>query len=81
MQKIGSVSCKLDLPLESRPHPTFHFSCLKGKLGQHVVPLPSLPPVDSKGILRPEPVAVLQERTYRLRNRSVTQGLVQWHGE
>ena len=81
LRKIGSVSYKLDLPLESRSHPTFHVSCLKGKLGQHVVPLPSLPPVDSKGILRPEHVAVLQERTHQLRNRSVTQVLVQWHSE
>nr|XP_023885311.1 uncharacterized protein LOC111997457 [Quercus suber] len=59
LQRIGTVSYKLDLPPESRLHPTFHVSCLKQRLGQHVVPLPSLPPVDSEGILKPEPVVVL----------------------
>ena len=54
LQKVGSVSYELDLPHESRLHPTFHVSCLKGKLGQHVAPLPSLPPVDSAGIIRPD---------------------------
>ena len=46
-----------------------------------MVPLPSLPIVDSEGILRLEPVVVLQERTHQLSNRSVTQVLVQWQGE
>ena len=46
-----------------------------------MVPLPSLPPMDSEGILRLEPVVVLQERTHQLKNRSVTQVLVQWQGE
>ena len=46
-----------------------------------MVPLPSLPPMDSEGILRPEPVVVLQERTHQLRNRFITQVLVQWQGE
>ena len=76
LQKVGSVSYKLDLPPESRIHPTFHVSCLKGRLGQHVVPPPSLHPVDSESIIRPKPVAILQERTHQLRNRSVTQALV-----
>ena len=81
MQKVGSVSYRLDLPPESRIHPTFHVSCLKGRLGQHVVSLPSLPPVDFEGIIRLELVAVLQERTHHLRNRSITQVLDQWQGE
>ena len=46
-----------------------------------MVPPPSLPPMDSEGILRPEPVVVLQERTHQLRNRFITQVLVQWQGE
>ena len=81
LQRAGSVSYKLDLPPESKLHSTFHVSYLKQRLGQHVVPLPSLPPMDSEGILRPEPVAILQERTHQLRNKSVTQVLVQWQGE
>ena len=81
MQKVGSVSYKFDLPPESRLHSTFHVSCLKQRFGQHAVPLPSLPPVDSEGIIRPEPVAVLQERSHQLKYRTVTQVLIQWQGE
>ena len=40
------MSYKLDLPPESKVHLVFHVSCLKMKLGQHVTPIPTLPPVD-----------------------------------
>ena len=62
-------------------HPTFHVSCLKGKLDKHVAFVPTLPSVDSDGILSPEPVAVLQVRTHQLRSRTISQVLVQWQGE
>lgn len=81
LQSIGQVSYKLDLPPDSRLHPTFHVSCLKLKLGQHVVQIPSLPPVDSDGILNPEPIAILQDKTQQLKSRTITQVLVQWQGE
>ena len=68
-------------PPESRRHSTFHVSCLKQRLGQHLAPFPSLSPVDSEGIIRPEPVAVLKERSHQLRHRTVTQVLIQWQGE
>ena len=78
LQKVGSVSYKLGLPPESRLHSTFHVSCLKHRLGQHVVPFPSLPPVDFEGIFKPKPIVVLQERSHQLRHRTVTQVLIQW---
>ena len=46
-----------------------------------MVHLPSLPPVDSEGIIRPEPIVVLQERSHQLMHRTVTQVLIQWQVE
>ena len=80
LQKIGSVSYKLDLPSKSRIHPVFHVSCLKLKLGQHVTPLPTLPPVDEFGQVLTKPMVVLQKRTKSLRSRVITEVLVQWSG-
>ena len=75
LQKVGEVSYKLDLPPNSKIHPTFHVSCLKAKLGQHVVLVPTLPPTDMEGAVITEPVAVLQERSHQLRNKTITQVL------
>ena len=69
------MSYKLDFPSNSKLHPTFHVSCLKAKLGQHVATIPTLPSVDVEGILSLEPIVVLQERSHQLRNRTVTQVL------
>ena len=81
LHKVGKVPYKLDLPPDSRIHPTFHVSCLKGRLGKHVAYVPTLPPVDADGILSPEHVAILQVRSHQLRSRTITQVLVQWQGE
>ena len=74
------MSYKLDLSFKSRIHPVFHVSCLKLKLGQHVTPLPTLPPVDEFGQVFIELVAVLQKRTKSLRSRVIIEVLVQWSG-
>ncbi|KAF5449559.1 hypothetical protein F2P56_029991, partial [Juglans regia] len=42
LQKLGSVTYKLDLPPLVRIHPMFHVSCLKRKLGSQVQPIPTL---------------------------------------
>ena len=81
MKKVGQVSYKLDLPSNSKLHPTFHVSYLNAKLGQHVAAIPTLPSIDVEGILSLEPIDVLQERSHQLRNRTVTQVLIHWQGE
>ena len=43
--------------------------------------VPTLPPTDMEGVVITEPVAVLQERSHQLRNRTITQVLVQWQEE
>ena len=74
------MSYKLELPLESKIHPVFHVSCLKLILGQHVTPLPTLPPTDALGQVYTEPIAILQTRSKSLRSRVIIEVLVQWLG-
>jgi len=53
------VAYEIELPLESRIHLVFHVSQLKPKLGSAVVTLPKLLPVDTRGVLQPEPMEVV----------------------
>ena len=81
IQRIGVVSYKLDLPSGSLIHPVFHVSCLKAKLGDKVVPRPTLLAVNADLVPTPEPVLILDRKSIQLRSRIVTQVLIQWQGE
>ena len=81
LQKVGEVSYKLDLPFGSLIHPVFHVSNLKAKLGNQVVPKPTLLAVNANLVLTSEPVMILDRNSIKLRSRIVTQLLVQWQGE
>ena len=81
LQKVGEVSYKLDLPFGSLIHPVFHVSNLKAKLGNQVVPRPTLPAVNADLVLTLEPMMILDRKSIKLRSRIVTQLLVQWQGE
>ncbi|XP_075655035.1 uncharacterized protein LOC142625231 [Castanea sativa] len=59
LQRVGQVAYKLALPVGCPLHPVSHVSCFKPKLGAHITPLPTIPPVDSDGFLNPEPTAIL----------------------
>jgi hypothetical protein len=80
LQKVDTVAYKPDLPAAARLHPVFHVSCLKKKLGQHMIPIPTLPPVDAKGEIQPEPESILDTRVSQHRGRSLTELLVRWKG-
>lgn len=64
--------------LQTKIHPVFHFSCLKLKPGQHIIPFPTLPPQDDGGHLVPKPVVVLQTKPKTPRSRTITEVVVQW---
>jgi hypothetical protein len=70
----------LELPLEACIHPAFHVSCLKRKLGQHISPLPTLPPIDKNGEIKLEPKTLVDRRLSKKRGRAVTEVLVKWKG-
>ncbi|XP_042954524.1 uncharacterized protein LOC122290915 [Carya illinoinensis] len=62
LERIGTVAYRLELPPSTNIHPVIHVSCLKKKLGQNVIPLPTLPPADSQGQVQPEPELILQKK-------------------
>jgi hypothetical protein len=81
LRRVGQVAYELDLPPEARIHPVFHVSQLKPKLGSASTALPRLPPVDSHGVLRPEPAEILGRRFSPRNNRAFTEILVRWEGQ
>lgn len=80
LKKIGAVAYKLDLPSESCIHPIFHVSCLKRNLGQHITPLPTLPPIDQHGEIKPEPEVVVDRQMVKKNNRALKKVLILWRG-
>lgn len=74
------MAYKLILPPEARIHPVFHVSCLKRKLGQQISPLPTLPPVDGNGEIKPEPELIVDRRMVKKNGRALTEVLIRWKG-
>lgn len=54
VQMVGAVSYRLDLPSSSLIHPVFHVSRLKAKLGNRVLPKPTLLAVNADLIITPK---------------------------
>ena len=78
LQKIGSMTYKLELPASSRVHPVFHVSCLK-KAIRHTLPIQIvLLEVDEEGKVILEPKKFSKTRTKQLRNHVINEYLVKW---
>lgn len=80
LEKTGTVAYRLNLPAESKLHPVFHISKLKKKIGQDVIPQPSLPPLHSDGSLNPYPSAILARRIVKRGSAISVEVLVSWLG-
>jgi hypothetical protein len=80
LHRIGTVAYKLDLPPEACLHSVFHVSCLKRNLGQLSSPLPTLPPVDSSGAIKPEPDSIIDRQLIKQKGRAATEVLIRWKG-
>ena len=78
LEKIGQVAYKLQLPVTTAIHPVFHVSMLKKKLGNHVVPTPTLPLSNAQGQFLVEPVAILDRRLVKQGNKSAVHVKIQW---
>lgn len=62
LKQVGEVAYEVELPPNSRIHNVFYVSCLKKALGQHIIALLDLPPLDEEGKLTLVPEEILEVR-------------------
>ena len=72
LQRIGSMTYKLDLPPFSHVHPVFHVSCLKKVIDNKILVQTILLDINEERKIILEPEAVLETRIKQLINRAIT---------
>lgn len=75
---IKEVSCKIDLPYNTRIHNIFHVSRHKKVFRKKISPCDELPPLDDEGKLVLELKAILDKKKRILRNIIILEYLVKW---
>jgi hypothetical protein len=78
LAKVGTVAYELNLPSGSFIHPVVHVSQLKKKVGPVVTVHSQLPVQGSDGVLKVEPLAILDRRITKRKNQVMVEVLVQW---
>ena len=76
MKKFSSVAYKLELPPTTKIHLVFYVPYLKKVIGQNIPTQTVLPELDEEGRIILEPKCILQTRTKKLRDRTLTQYLI-----
>lgn len=79
LEMVGSVAYRLDFPLGSLIHPTFHVSILKKAHGvtHTITPLPF---VDNNSGLLYMSESILERKLVKRVNKAVVKVLVRWRG-
>jgi hypothetical protein len=80
IKRVGEVAYELEISEGSRIHNTFHVSCLKKALGQHVTASTDFSPLDEEGQLVLDLERIVDIREQRLRSRVIRNYLVVWRG-
>jgi hypothetical protein len=62
LQKIGTITYKLELPASSRVHPIFYVSCLKKVINNKIPVQTILPELDEEGKIILDPEVVTETR-------------------
>jgi hypothetical protein len=78
LKRVGQVAYQLALSIHSKLHHVFHVSCLKKVIGAKCQIQTNLPELAEEGSIWLQPKAVLDQRGRRLRQRTITEVLVQW---
>ncbi|KAA8539377.1 hypothetical protein F0562_026069 [Nyssa sinensis] len=81
IERVGPVAYKLDLPVGSLIHDTFHVSLLRKHLGTIAPTSPDLPPVAADSTILPQPESILARREVQKgKYRPKSEVLIKWVG-
>eukprot|EP00253_Pinus_taeda_P013702 PITA_13702 len=78
LKKIGTIAYKLELPVAFQVHLVFHVSCLNKVIGDKLPVQAILLELDEKGKIILEPEEVIETRTRKLQNQSISKYLIKW---